>query len=267
MHKIVKHIPNAITSLNLLCGALGVVCVAVFRRPDLAFCLMLAGACFDFCDGLSARALGAYSPMGKELDSIADMVSFGLLPSLMLLMEMFRIMAVGVEAQNPDPSTLLGAMWEAHGAGMLLMAVPLVIAVFSGLRLAKFNIDERQSSSFIGLATPANAMICGSLSYMMVASPDCALAQFCRLPWVIPAISLVLSLLLVSEIPMFAMKFHKGEGMSRDMVLRIIFGVVALTWLVLTVIFGWAWPVVLLGTFTSYIIINLINACLLKLAA
>ena len=81
---LVKHIPNSITSMNLLCGAMGVV-FTLQGRPDIAFPLMLAATVFDFCDGLAARLLKAYSPIGKELDSLADMISFGLLPSIMLL--------------------------------------------------------------------------------------------------------------------------------------------------------------------------------------
>ena len=80
---IKKHIPNTITLMNLLCGVIGVM-AAIVGRTDLAFLLMLAAALFDFCDGLAARLLGAYSPVGKELDSLADMVSFGVLPSVML---------------------------------------------------------------------------------------------------------------------------------------------------------------------------------------
>ena len=138
--RIVKHIPNTITSTNLLCGVLGVICT-LKGSLDTAFILMLAAAVCDFCDGLAARLLKAYSELGKQLDSLADMVSFGVLPSLM----MYSLM---VQAQ--------GDSWICY--------VPLLIAVFSALRLAKFNIDERQSDSFIGLATPACAIICGSFA-------------------------------------------------------------------------------------------------------
>ena len=122
--------------MNLLSGAMGVI-FTLEGRLDIAFPLMLAGAVFDFCDGLAARLLGAYSPMGKELDSLSDMVSFGLLPSLMLY-ETLRL----------------------SGCHCALAYVTLILAVLSGLRLAKFNIDERQGTDFIGLATPSSAMIC-----------------------------------------------------------------------------------------------------------
>ena len=149
MNIITRNIPNAITSLNLLSGIAGILCV-FSGRLDISFLLMIAAAVFDFFDGLAARALGAYSPMGKELDSLADSVSFGLLPALMLHKLMIQL---GEET----------TFW---------CYVPLVIALFSVLRLAKFNVDERQSENFIGLATPASAMICGSLTYYLLHQSD-----------------------------------------------------------------------------------------------
>ena len=131
--------------MNLLCGVIGVV-LAFKGKVDFAFYLMIAGSVFDFCDGLSARALGAYSDMGKELDSLADIVTFGVLPSVMLY--------------NVSHVCMWGESW--------ICWTPLLITVFSGLRLAKFNVDERQHMSFVGLATPACAMICGSLCYFVI---------------------------------------------------------------------------------------------------
>ena len=122
---IIKHIPNTITSMNLLCGVMGVI-FTFQGKFDIAFYMMLAGALCDFCDGLAARALKAYSELGKQLDSLADMVSFGTLPALIL----HRLM---LETQGES-------VW---------CYIPLLIAVFSALRLAKFNIDERQSENFI----------------------------------------------------------------------------------------------------------------------
>ena len=125
--------------MNLLCGLVAVVFVFA-GDSGTAFALMLAAAIFDLCDGLAARALGAFSPIGGELDSLSDMVSFGVLPSLML----HRLM-------------------RDSGAPSALCFIPLVLAVFSALRLAKFNVDERQHESFLGLATPACAIFCGVL--------------------------------------------------------------------------------------------------------
>lgn len=242
MTKLTKHIPNTITSMNLACGALGVVACTVFHRMDLAFYLMLAGSLCDFCDGLSARALGAYSPMGKELDSLADMVSFGLLPSVMMFMTLYL---------------------SDSGSGVMTF-IPLLIAVFSGLRLAKFNIDERQTSSFIGLATPSCAMICGSLTYFMDACPDSVFSEACLDFCLLPLLSLVLSGLLVSEIPMFSMKIHKGEGLSKDMILRIVFAVASLASAGIVLSMKWNWSLIVFISFIAYILINIISAIFVR---
>lgn len=232
-----KHIPNTITSLNLACGTLGVVSAAS-GHIDQAFVLMLAGAVFDFFDGLSARVLGAYSPMGKELDSIADTVTFGLLPAFMLFKTLF----------------------SAYGANEFFVWTPLLIAVFSGLRLAKFNIDERQTSSFIGLPTPACAMVCGSLACALAVCPETAFATIALKPWFIPALSVLMCALLVCEIPMFSMKMHKGEGLNRDMVLRIVFAGITLVGLVTVIVAGWHWTIAFFLAFTAYILINMVAA-------
>jgi len=231
---IIRHIPNTITSMNLLFGTMGVI--ATFNgRFDLAFYMMLAAAVCDFCDGLSARLLGAYSDMGKELDSLADLVSFGLLPSLM----MHRLMIVNI------------------GEGVLAY-IPLIIVIFSALRLAKFNIDDRQSDNFIGLATPACAMICGSFAYYICNDPTSVLFRWATSDFFIPAASVVLSLLLVSEIPMFSMKFKKnikpGTPIHKQ---RIGFAGVIFVATVLVILLGLNWSMIVLLVFVSYIVMNL----------
>ncbi|MBO8485182.1 MAG: CDP-diacylglycerol--serine O-phosphatidyltransferase, partial [Bacteroidetes bacterium] len=184
---IARHIPNTITSMNLLCGVLGVICV-FNGKADTAFLLMIAAAICDFFDGFAARALKAYSDIGKELDSLADLVSFGLLPSLMLY-------------------NMMSSMSLEAG---LLRYIPLLLAVASALRLAKFNTDERQSENFLGLATPASAMICGSLTYYIMKDADSFLTAWAAGKVFVPAVALILSVLMVSEIPMFSMKFKRG---------------------------------------------------------
>ncbi|MBR2065186.1 MAG: CDP-diacylglycerol--serine O-phosphatidyltransferase [Bacteroidales bacterium] len=238
---IVKHIPNTITSMNLLCGVLGVICT--FKGSyDTAFIWMLAAAACDFCDGLSARLLKAYSDLGKELDSLADMVSFGVLPALM----MNRLMA------------------DIHGDS-LLCYIPLLIAVFSALRLAKFNIDERQSDNFIGLATPACAMICGSFAYYVSNDPTSVLYTWAGSRLFIPIGSVILSLLLISEIPMFSMKFKKnikpGTPIHKQ---RIGFAGVIFVATALTILLGLNWSMIVLLTFTSYVVMNIGIALLFK---
>ena len=229
---ITKHIPNTITSMNLLCGALGVI-FAFKGSLDMAFYMMLAGAVCDFCDGLSARALKAYSPMGKELDSLADLITFGLLPSIMLHR---RLIEGGVTG-----------FWAYF---------PLIIVVFSALRLAKFNIDERQGENFLGLPTPACAMWCGSLIYA-ADHGVMSMANLLHDTNLIIISSVVLAILLVSEVPMFSFKFHKDSEYNR---LRYCFiGIVAL-FAVATLILKINWSYIILLTFTIYIVFNLIRA-------
>ena len=234
--KIVKYIPNTITSLNLLCGVLGVIC-SLEGRIDYAFYLMLAAAVFDFCDGFSARLLKAYSDIGKELDSLSDMVSFGVLPSVMLYCLMGDL--------NPD-------CW--------LRLVPLLIAVFSGLRLAKFNVDERQTENFIGLATPSCAILCGSIAYYVTRCPESTIAAWAGVKWSIPVMSVILAALLVSEIPMFSMKFKKGDdGKVKIGTHRIIFAVCALIEIILTIILKQNWSFAVILIFLTYILMNLVG--------
>lgn len=235
--KIVKHIPNTITSMNLVCGVLGIISVFC-GHSDQAFLLMIAASVFDFCDGLAARLLGAYSPMGKELDSLCDMVSFGVLPSLMLF-ELVRSLQGGM------------SVW---------CFFPLLIAVFSALRLAKFNIDDRQSENFIGLPTPACAMICGALAYYITKDSDSFLHSWCGGKIFIPVLSCILSYLLISEHPMFSMKFKKGEkSYAAIHKMRIAFIGVMLVTSVFVLLLGLNWSMIILFSFLVYIIMNLLH--------
>ena len=236
---IVKHIPNTITSMNLLCGVMGVI--SVFNGDlEAAFYLMLAGAACDFCDGLAARLLKAYSPMGKELDSLADLITFGLLPSIML----YKCM-------------------DIYHPGEWFCYIPLVIVVFSALRLAKFNIDERQSENFIGLATPACAMICGSFTLVAHLDINNIAGAMTESTWMIPAASVILSLLLVSEIPMFSMKFKKGASADLKW-MRISFIAVSVAALAVTLILGQHFSHAVLFIFLTYIVMNILHSIIYR---
>jgi CDP-diacylglycerol--serine O-phosphatidyltransferase len=230
--KIIKHIPNTITSMNLLCGVLGVI--FTFQGAlDLAFYLMILAAVFDFLDGFAARMLKAYSPMGKELDSLADLISFGLLPALMIHR---RLVEGGMTG-----------FW---------IYIPVIICIFSALRLAKFNVDDRQSENFLGLPTPACAMWCGSLIYAADRGVM-TVAGLLSERYIMIIAPVVLAILLVSEIPMFSMKFKKGSEYNR---LRLCFiGVIAASSVaILALNINWSYIVLL--TFTAYIILNLLRA-------
>ena len=231
---IKKYIPDAITSMNLVCGIIGVV-FAFKGRFDLAFPLMLLAAVFDFLDGFAARALGAYSDFGKELDSLCDLVSFGVLPSVML----YSLMKV----------CMFSEAWYCW--------IPLVIALFSALRLAKFNIDERQHSSFLGLPTPACAMLCGSLCYYVAHDPSCFLSTWASGPVFIPLLSVILAALLVCEIPMFSLKMHKDDPQPLKVKRLAMLGIVVAAILV-AVFCKLDWSFVVLVTFTLYILKNIV---------
>ena len=180
---ITRHIPNALTCMNLFSGC--IACVMAFHANfEMAMLFIVIGAVFDFFDGLAARLLHAYSNIGKDLDSLADDVSFGVAPAL-IVFSLFK------EINYPDYLSFL-ANWLPYAA--------FLIAVFSALRLAKFNNDTRQTTSFIGLPVPANALFWASLiaGCKPIASyhPLLTLALVCLFSW-----------LLVSEIPMFSLKF------------------------------------------------------------
>ena len=235
--KIVNQIPNTITLMNLLCGTVGVI-YAMNGRPDIAFYLMIAGAVFDFCDGFAARLLGANSELGKQLDSLSDLVTFGVLPSIMLHQTMIQ---AGI---TPE--------WLCYS--------PVIIAAFSAFRLAKFNIDERQSENFLGLATPACAMICGSFAYYVHTVENSVLSTWVATVWFIPVCALILSLLLISEIPMFSMKFKKNmKGGTPIHRMRISFVAVVVVATLLVILLGLNWSMIVLLVFTSYIVMNVGN--------
>jgi CDP-diacylglycerol--serine O-phosphatidyltransferase len=230
--KLFKHIPNTITSMNLLCGALGVI--FTFRGAlDIAFYLMLAAAVCDFFDGFSARLLKAYSAVGKELDSLADNISFGLLPAMMFHRRLIEGGVTGFVAY-----------------------IPLIICIFAAIRLAKFNVDERQSENFLGLATPACALWCGSLIY----AADHGVMSFANMlhdTQLIPVASVVLALLMISEIPMFSLKYKKGSAYNR---VRMYFLIMVAAVTVATFILKINWSYIVFLSLTCYILFNILLA-------
>ena len=218
--------------MNLLCGALGVI--FTFQGAlHIAFYLMLAAAVCDFFDGFAARLLKAYSPMGKELDSLADLVSFGLLPSMMF----HRRLVEG-------------------GMTGFVAYIPLIICVFSALRLAKFNVDDRQTENFLGLPTPACAMWCGSLVFA-ADHGVMSMANLLHDTYLIPIASVLLALLLVSEIPMFSFKIKKGSPYNR---IRICFVGMIAFFAIATFALKINWSYIVLITFTAYIMLNVLTA-------
>jgi len=201
-----KHIPNFITSLNLASGFFSII-YAVNGELVTASWLILAAMIFDFLDGFSARLLKAYSDIGKELDSLADVVSFGAAPSIII----YQLLADSLSLSPP-------AIINAEGPfTVLILLTPVIITVCAALRLAIFNTDESQTSSFKGLPTPASALAVISL---VIAAHYSDINLFDKISGSTNALlllTLVLSLLMVSRIPLISLKivhfkFKGNEG-------------------------------------------------------
>ena len=194
-----KHIPNTITCCNLISG-----CIATYYAFqgdfEIALLFIVIGAIFDFFDGMSARLLGVSSPIGKELDSLADDITFGFAPSAIIFSYL--------------------CTFHIHLPFVPFLA--FIMAAFSALRLAKFNLDERQALGFIGLPTPANALFWGSL----IAGAGQWMSEWTYAPYIIVAGIFISSYLLIAEVPMFALKFKhwgwKGNEIKYIFVLSCI---------------------------------------------
>jgi CDP-diacylglycerol--serine O-phosphatidyltransferase len=203
-----KHIPNTITCLSLIAGCTASV-MAIQGHLRLAVLCIIVAACFDFLDGLFARLLHAYSPFGKELDSLSDLVSFGVAPGMVIY-------------------ALLGYICNALPFGTFNGCIPyfaFIIPVFSALRLAKFNLDVRQSESFLGLPVPAHALFWASLGYSIR-------PLFFQYDGWILVLTLIVSitltsLLLVSEIPMFSLKVKSLSWKGNELRYLLAVSVVA----------------------------------------
>ena len=209
---IKKNIPNTITCCNLISGCIAIA-YAFSGKIEISFTWIIIGAVFDFFDGMSARLLKVSSPIGKELDSLADIVTFGVAPSTILFSKL------GIMSYPSLLESLRG----------ILPFIAYIMAAFSALRLAKFNLDERQTLGFIGLPTPANALFWGSLLIGLGKRIDSS-PLMCI--FIIVGI-FISSWLMVSEIPMFALKF-KEWGWKKNQIKYIFL----LTCIPLIAIFG-----------------------------
>lgn len=225
---IKKNIPNIITGFNMFSGCIAVI-LALSGYTFYASLFIALSAVFDFCDGFSARLLKAYSDMGKELDSLADLISFGFAPA-----------AIAYNILSVNTATDINSLVALDTASFILL-LPLVMVVFSGFRLAKFNVDTRQTSSFIGLPTPANALFWASLPVIEQAAENQALIVVINNVYFVVISLIVLSLLLVAEIPMFSFKMKslafKGNAVRYFFLISfitamIIFGLSGLMFLI-----------------------------------
>ncbi|MBQ5926196.1 MAG: CDP-alcohol phosphatidyltransferase family protein [Paludibacteraceae bacterium] len=222
-----KHIPNTITLLNQFSGI--VACIFAYNsRFDLALLFVLIGATLDFMDGAMARLLRVSSPLGKELDSLADVITFGLVPGMIA----FRLLGP------------LAEVWE------YMPYLGFLITLFSTYRLGKFNIDERQTTSFIGLATPANAIFWLGLAYGYQSLLSAVS------PWFVLVAVVVSSYLLVCELPMFSFKFHNFGWAENRIRYMFIIGAIVLA----VVFFRQSLPLIILW----YILLSVVGAVTIK---
>ncbi|MCF8370229.1 MAG: CDP-diacylglycerol--serine O-phosphatidyltransferase [Bacteroidales bacterium] len=225
---IKSHIPNTITSLNLFSGCLAIV--MVFQgQLHLASMFIGIAAILDFFDGFAARLLKAYSEIGKQLDSLADMVSFGAAPAFIL----FSLMNDALQLDGFYPAMSF--------INIILLSLPFLVAIFSALRLALFNIDTRQTTSFIGLPTPANAILIASLPLLLWLYDYSFLNNLLMNIYFLIGLILLQSYLLVSPIPIFSLKFSSFKW--GDNKVRFLF--LGLSLILLIVLQAMAIPIII----------------------
>ncbi len=199
---IKRHVPNLITILNLLSGAIAII-FAVQGNLVMAGLFVAAGIFFDFFDGLAARALNVKSELGLQLDSLADMVTSGVVPGIVMF-QLF-VLALPGESLNASDWQSTGTWFEWDFPPLALLG--LLVAAASGYRLAKFNIDDRQTDSFIGLPTPANALLILSLPLILAFQPHPWAVNLILNEWFLIGLTILSCYMLNAEIPLFALKF------------------------------------------------------------
>lgn len=215
---IKKHIPNALTLLNLLCGLLALI--AIFNSfYDHAFIFVSLGIFFDFWDGFLARKFGVAGPLGVQLDSLADMVTSGVVPGLL----MFKLFDT---IQQNQPEYMLTEDTFYMG---IIPYFGFLITLASCYRLANFNIDTRQTNSFIGLPTPANALLIISIPMIQYFREGEWIDVVLSNPYVLLGITLVSTYLLNAEIPLFSLKFKKLNWQEAKLqILFVLYSIIVL---------------------------------------
>lgn len=241
-----KHVPNTITLLNLFSGCIATI-FAVQGNYVMAAIFVALGIFFDFFDGLAARLLNVKSELGLQLDSLADMVTSGVVPGI-IMFQLFRQALPGTSSEPVDWTTGQNLLeWNFP----VLALFGLLVTLGSGYRLAKFNIDERQTDSFIGLPTPANALLILSLPLILIFQPQAFLVDIILNPWFLAGLTLFSCFMLNAEIPLFALKFSSwGFAENKIRYLFLIFCVILLVFLQFAAI-----PVIIF----SYVVVSMIT--------
>ncbi|WP_224489450.1 CDP-alcohol phosphatidyltransferase family protein [Robertkochia flava] len=248
-----RHIPNLITLLNLFSGCIAVV-LAVQNQLELAALFVFLGIFFDFFDGLAARTLKVQSEIGLQLDSLADMVTSGVVPGIAMY-QMLR-MSQGGFVHDWSGSEVNGSMvWVGEHLVPLALA-GFLITLSSAYRLAKFNIDDDQKTSFKGLPTPANALFILSLPLIMLYQGNDMINQWLLNPWVLLVITLLSTYMLNAPVRLFALKFKswgmKGNGIRYTFLLLALVMAVTMKYLAIPVII------------VSYVLLSLVENMLRK---
>lgn len=259
------NIPNLFTASNLMCGVIAIICLLA-GRWDWACYLIYIAAVLDFFDGFIARKLNQMSELGKQLDSLADMVTFGVAPGILVFVMLVVQTSTGIEFNDlrgfhevtgATISAYLDALADGSWSEIsLLPFVGLIIPFFSLFRLAKFNIDTRQSTSFIGLPTPANTIFFTAFPLVWIqaysnGTLDGALLNFMIHPYTLISLAAVMGYMLIAEIPLFALKFKTFGWKGNE--IRFSFLILCLLWLVIFQVWGIAFIII------SYILLSLIN--------
>ncbi|MCC6702011.1 MAG: CDP-alcohol phosphatidyltransferase family protein [Fluviicola sp.] len=253
------NIPNLFTAANMLCGVLAII-LALAGRIDIAPFLIFLGAILDFFDGFLARLLKQQGELGKQLDSLADMITFGLAPGIIMFVIMLNFTEYGT---NHSGNVLFGLFHglAEYNFNNLFPFSALIIPFFSMFRLAKFNIDTRQSESFIGLPTPANTIFFMAFPLLLVQYGDTIGWEHDLIMWIIQPMILipiivVMSVLLVSELPLFALKFKHFKWQGNE--IRYIF----LISCGLLIAFLWTWSIAIIVLL--YLLLSFIQHILRK---
>ncbi|WP_374173982.1 phosphatidylcholine/phosphatidylserine synthase [Flavobacterium tructae] len=235
---IKKHIPNLITLINLFCGCIAVVFVSQ-ENFLMAFCMVSLGIFFDFFDGFFARLFKVSSPLGLQLDSLADMVTSGVVPGYV----MYSLFLKSADPNNEVALTIVPFLG-------------FIVTLGSCYRLANFNIDTRQTDSFIGLPTPANALFILSLPLVIDFSDSLFVFEMLTNHWVLLGITLCSAYILNAEIPLFALKIKKFT--VKDNVLQIVFLLICLV--LVALLQYMAIPLIII----IYVLLSVVNNIFLK---
>lgn len=266
------NLPNLLTAGNMLCGVLSIL-LSLSGRIDLAPYPIFLGAIFDFLDGFVARLLKQQGELGKQLDSLADMVTFGLAPGVMMMMILINLTGCPGIEPSCDPRYFIRMFSDkdynfpinfniwideflTNSRFEFIPFISLIIPLFSMFRLAKFNIDTRQSDSFIGVPTPANTIFFCMFPLILTqdfaeGSISFAVREFIMQVWILIPVIVIMSLLLVSEIPLFSLKFKHYKWKGNE--IRFIFLITCLIIIPLTRF--WSLGIIVL----LYLILSLIQ--------